>query len=121
MSTIISADIRLCRFASCVWSSSYREYMQAEGWYLDPFERFEQRWISDGTPTSLVRNGSVEAHDEPPTDTYTGDLTPAPIRDGSPDDLKRADDVVRNSRSITKGDIIEAGARVALNPFDGPL
>ena len=38
----------------------------AEGWYTDPFGRHEARWMSDGTPTKLVRDGDVEAYDDPP-------------------------------------------------------
>ncbi len=37
-----------------------------EGWYTDPFERHEARWMSDGTPTKLVRDGGVESYDDPP-------------------------------------------------------
>jgi hypothetical protein len=40
--------------------------MNAEGWYQDPFGAHEARWFSDGHPTPLVRDGSVESHDEPP-------------------------------------------------------
>ena len=38
----------------------------AEGWYKDPYDRFEARWISAGRPTRLVRNGDLEASDDPP-------------------------------------------------------
>ena len=38
----------------------------AEGWYTDPFGRHEARWMSDGAPTKLVRDGDVEAYDDPP-------------------------------------------------------
>jgi|GEM_PF-1440075 len=38
----------------------------AQGWHLDPFGVHEQRWISQGTPTALVRDGRVEAQDPPP-------------------------------------------------------
>jgi hypothetical protein len=40
--------------------------MAAEGWYLDPYERHEQRWFSVGVPTALVRDGAVEGQDDPP-------------------------------------------------------
>ena len=36
-----------------------------EGWCADPFGRHEARWISNGSPTSLVRDGQVESHDPP--------------------------------------------------------
>ena len=37
-----------------------------EGWHADPFGRHENRWMSDGTPTALVRDGDVESYDAPP-------------------------------------------------------
>ncbi len=40
--------------------------MHEEGWYVDPFELHEARWMSDGKPTSLVRDGDVESQDPPP-------------------------------------------------------
>jgi hypothetical protein len=43
-----------------------------EGWHADPFGRHEARWMSDGTPTALVRDGDVESCDAPP------DEEPAP-------------------------------------------
>ena len=66
--------------------------MNEEGWYVDPFGLHEARWISDGTPTALVRDGRAESKDEPPPKTFDGALTrieeTAPI-DG--EDLRRAD------------------------------
>jgi hypothetical protein len=67
-----------------------------EGWYLDPFGRHQARWISQGTPTALVRDGGVESQDAPPSDPITRPLErvdeTAPV-DGN--DLKRADDAER--------------------------
>jgi hypothetical protein len=63
-----------------------------EGWYVDPFGHHEARWISDGVPTALVRDGSVETQDPPPFTHPEGELqrmTEQPSVDG--DDLKRAD------------------------------
>lgn len=64
-----------------------------EGWYTDPYGRHEARWLSQGTPTSLVRDGGTEGSD-PVTDEP---FTVAPVRiepegagDGS--DQRRADD-----------------------------
>jgi hypothetical protein len=37
-----------------------------EGWCTDPFGRHEARWLSQGTPTKLVRDGEVESYDDPP-------------------------------------------------------
>jgi hypothetical protein len=67
--------------------------MNAEGWYLDPYGLHEARWISDGTPTALVRDGHVEMHDPPPDTPYEGSLQPvaeAAAVDG--EDLRRADE-----------------------------
>lgn len=37
-----------------------------EGWYTDPYGRHDARWMSDGRPTRLVRDGKVTSSDEPP-------------------------------------------------------
>ena len=39
-----------------------------EGWFTDPFGRHEARWLSQGKPTRLVRDGDVEIDDEPPAE-----------------------------------------------------
>ena len=36
-----------------------------QGWNADPFERFEQRYFSQGAPTALVRSRGVEGRDQP--------------------------------------------------------
>ena len=65
-----------------------------EGWFTDPFGRHEARWLSAGTPTSLVKDGIKESHDDPP------DEPPAQVPEriapaGGPDSLRRADDAER--------------------------
>jgi hypothetical protein len=42
-----------------------------EGWCTDPFGRHEARWLSAGSPTKLVRDGEVEAYDDPPDEEPT--------------------------------------------------
>ncbi len=37
-----------------------------EGWYTDPYGRYEARWMSMGKPTKLVRDGEVESYEDPP-------------------------------------------------------
>jgi hypothetical protein len=37
----------------------------AQGWQPDPLRRHEERWISAGEPTDLVRDGAQESHDPP--------------------------------------------------------
>jgi hypothetical protein len=64
-----------------------------EGWYKDPYRRHEARWISDGTPTALVRDAEVESQDPPPDEPITVGMervAEATRVDGT--DLKRADD-----------------------------
>jgi hypothetical protein len=62
-----------------------------EGWYTDPFERHEARWMSDGHPTKLVRDGTTESYDDPPDEPFR--VPPVPVvAEVGPDDLRRADD-----------------------------
>jgi len=63
-----------------------------EGWYVDPYGVHEARWISAGTPTSLVRDRGVEAQDPPPPVPFQGqlqELEESEAPDG--EDLLRAD------------------------------
>jgi hypothetical protein len=90
------------------------EEEELEGWYTDPYERHEARWISKGVATQLVRDGAVEGNDPAPD----GPFNVAPTRiegiaahDGS--DLKRADDAEREAPYDPK-----AGARAAWDVFD---
>jgi hypothetical protein len=39
--------------------------MRAQGWYHDPYGRYGQRWVSEGKPTALVRDGDDEFYDPP--------------------------------------------------------
>ena len=79
----------------------------AEGWFTDPFGRHEARWMSDGSPTRLVRDGEEESYDDPPDEEPT--VTPSRIAeeqavDGS--DLLRA-----GEHCVTGGFRIEHRAR----------
>jgi hypothetical protein len=38
----------------------------AQGWCVDPYGVHEDRWISRGRPSDLVRDGGIEAKDPPP-------------------------------------------------------
>ncbi len=68
--------------------------MNEEGWFKDPYQRHEARWMSDGAPTALVRDAGVESQDAPPDEPITVEMErvadDAIPGDGS--DLKRADD-----------------------------
>ena len=85
-----------------------------EGWYTDPFKRHEARWISQGNPTSLVRDGTVEGSDP----VAEGPIRVAPVRievDGPHDgtDMRRAGDAERGG-SFDPG----AANREAFDTFD---
>lgn len=86
----------------------------AEGWYVDPFHRHEARWISDGTPTALVRDGRAESQDPPPESGFSGDFEPLPD-DETPHggDLRRADEAENRDRAAGPG------RRDVLDSFDG--
>jgi hypothetical protein len=61
--------------------------MHEEGWHVDPFGHHEARWISDGTPTDLVRDGRTESKDPPPSAPFSGTIQPLP--QAVDDDLAR--------------------------------
>ena len=85
--------------------------MKEEGWYRDPYGVHEDRWISDGTPTSLVRDRDIEAKDPPPEDIEPGALVPAArhYQSSGANDLRRADDAEVDSPNRID---------VAINAFD---
>jgi len=91
-----------------------------EGWYVDPFGHHESRWMSDGAPTALVRDGWVESQDPPTDANYSGPLQP--VADESPggsEDLRRADSSQEDSASVpSKKEQFMKVARVVLNPGD---
>jgi hypothetical protein len=65
----------------------------AEGWYTDPFGQHQARWMSDGSPTKLVRDGDEESYEDPPDEEPT--VTPTRIAEGQASDgsdLLRSDD-----------------------------
>jgi hypothetical protein len=68
---------------------------EAEGWYLDPYGVHEQRWISRGRPSNLVRDGNKEAKDEPPDHPASHPFVPIPSDSAGIGfrDMQRADDV----------------------------
>ncbi|HXW39311.1 MAG TPA: hypothetical protein VEJ44_06415, partial [Acidimicrobiales bacterium] len=70
-----------------------------EGWYDDPYRLHEERWISAGRPTELVRDHGREATDPPPDRPAPRPFVPAlhPSSDHGRD-LRRADDAERQSR-----------------------
>src|SRR6266700_468363 len=75
---------------------------QEEGWFTDPYDRHEARWLSDGKPTKLVRDNSVESYDEPPEEP--------PVR--APTRIE-ADPSATGGTDLLRADAAEAG-----EPFD---
>ena len=72
--------------------------MHAEGWYRDPYGLHDDRWFSDGRPSSLVRDEGIESHDEPPRGEPPKPLESiAEIEVSDGRDLLRADDAERES------------------------
>ena len=69
--------------------------VRAQGWYCDPYGVHEDRYLSAGTPTKLVRDNGQESYDPPPDRPLPdGDLIPAESAgsESSPwSDLKCAD------------------------------
>ena len=64
-----------------------------EGWYTDPYARHEARWLSEGQPTKLVRDGAIESYEDPPAGAPVA--VPVRLEDdptaASGQDLLRAD------------------------------
>jgi hypothetical protein len=84
-----------------------------EGWYTDPFGRHDARWMSDGTPTKLVRDGDEEAYDDPPDEEPS--VTPSRIEEiqaADGQDLLRAGDNDPDHESLNQrlGDAAQFGA-----------
>jgi hypothetical protein len=84
--------------------------VEAEGWYQDPYGTHQERWISAGTPTALVRDDDVEGHDPPPAGvTPTSPFVPAVAHGPDPgaDDLRRADDPDRGQEPDYAGEVLD--------------
>ncbi len=86
--------------------------MEEEGWYADPYGFHEARWISEGTPTALVRDGDVETQDPPPQTPYAGQLEE--LAETDPDD---ADDLMRADQADATSFDPDEEARAAWDTF----
>jgi hypothetical protein len=85
--------------------------MQAEGWYVDPYARHDQRWFSNGVPTKLVKDDGVESNDQPPDRPSTGPLEPIGVEVGpGADDFAHRDVDESAGHSGDGGDIGVAAA-----------
>jgi hypothetical protein len=67
--------------------------VREQGGFHDPYGIHEDRWISDGTPTNLVRDGDAESYDPPPADRLPAEPLVRSDHGGvaGPDDLLRSD------------------------------
>lgn len=70
-------------------------YLRLEGWCTDPFGKHDARWISVGTPTSLVRDSGNETYDDPPDEPPRRVPERIVTVRWAADSLRRADDAQR--------------------------
>lgn len=67
-----------------------------KGWCTDPYDRHEQRWLSEGKPTKLVQDKGVTSYDPPPDGPPNHLPQKVETRPNlGPADLQRADDAER--------------------------
>jgi hypothetical protein len=59
------------------------DYGALQGWHADPFGLHEMRYFSSGRPTKLVRDGTVDAYDEPPAEGFRSAAVAAGAASGS--------------------------------------
>jgi hypothetical protein len=86
----------------------------AEGWYQDPFGVHEHRWMSQGRPTKLVRDGGTEAYDPPPDLPLPEVLVPADADSAAAGDTGEAGQDSYSNRRASRAalDAISGGALV---------
>jgi hypothetical protein len=71
---VLGRRVRANLASTMEWDYARRAQLgENEGWYRDPWLRHEARWFSGGRPTKLVRDGTQESVDPPPS---TPPLTP---------------------------------------------
>jgi hypothetical protein len=79
------------------------------GWCEDPFGAHDFRWISRGTPTSLVRDGQNEATDPPPPNRQpTRPFVPVETTFGS-SDSRRSGQALGTDSDIDYGTVAMDG------------
>ena len=86
-----------------------------EGWYTDPYGRHEARWLSDGTPTKLVRDRGVESYDKPPAEEPTQKaerIEPDVVATGG-------SDLIRAGEDQTGGDMASLDDAMGRAAFEG--
>jgi hypothetical protein len=82
---------------------------ESEDWYTDPFGRHEARWMSHGTPTSLVRDGRTQSVDPVSDEPFTAN----PIRVRYVEQPQATSD---DSFLKSKGGIAVPGGIVTIEP-----
>lgn len=80
-----------------------------EGWYKDPFGRHEARWLSDGVPTKLVRDGEVESFDDPPEEEPSQPIEEIQATPSDGGDLYRTDGTSLDERMREAGEFGATG------------
>lgn len=89
-----------------------------EGWFVDPFHRHEDRWISAGRPSDLVRDNGIESRSTPPDMPMPTPLVRVTSEmPGSAQDVMRADDAQHGPRATRadylavafEGSMVDAG------------
>ena len=93
-----------------------------EGWFTDPYLRHEARWLSQGNPTRLVRDGDVEGSD--PVEDEPFKVDPVRIEGVVPhdsSDLRRADEAERDPsadpREVARSLTTDRYAETLFSPF----
>jgi hypothetical protein len=91
---------------------------ELQGWHADPFGLHEMRYFSVGRPTKLVRDGRIEAYDEPPKEeaassSATVSATADGVEAAAAVDVAAAVDAVEDAADL-------AGATRVLAPGTGP-
>jgi hypothetical protein len=81
-----------------------------EGWCTDPYGLHEARWMSAGTPTKLVRDGSAEQFEAIPASEPTQRAVPLLVATSASHgmDLRRSDQRVASQRT----DMATAASRI---------
>jgi hypothetical protein len=90
---------------------------KAQGWYQDPYAIHEDRYLSDGVPTKLVRDDGQESYDPPPD---------RPLPPGRLVSAEQPDDEAMNGADLHRADEAQDGAsynaakanRAAFDAFD---
>jgi hypothetical protein len=91
---------------------------EQEGWYTDPFGLHEARWMSEGSPTTLVRDAGTESYEDVPEGKPTHSCLPIEVPEATGGkDLYRADDADPSHDSMPHRMITAAVEQVLITPY----